>query len=331
MTRGRLEASIALWESSRTKPIIDGEIVPDGLSLIPTMIHPSEMFWRQLHFAEFDISEMSLSSLMIAADNGDFTWAAVPVFAMRRFFHTLPMVRRGSGISKPADLVGKRVGVPEYQQTAAIWARGILEEYFGVSARDIEWFMERGPDRSHGSATGFQPPEGVRLHQIPPEKNIGSMLATGELDATLLYIDNRNLVDRSRQPIDEIADPLFADRAAEERRFFSETGLFPINHTLVVRRSLLERHPWIALNLYKAFEEVRESLHAQARAWLEPFALTGDQNLLAGIGPGEDPMAYGFGKARREIESIARYLQEQGLTSRRVAIEEVFAPSTIEL
>lgn len=331
MSSNALQVSIALWENSRTRAILAGDIVPDGLRLIPTMIHPSEMFWRQLHFAEFDISEMSLSSLMIAADRGDYTWAAIPVFAMRRFFHTLPMVRRGSGIATPADLKGKRVGVPEYQQTAAIWARGILEDFFGVSATDVEWFMERGPDRSHGSATGFHPPEGVRLNQIPPDKDIGSMLASGELDATLLYIADRNLVDRSRRDISDVAEPLFPDVRAEERRFYDETGLYPINHTLVVRRSLLEQNPWIALNLYKAFEAGRERLHADAAAWLDPFVATGQLASVGSLGLANDPLAYGFGRSRREIETIAKYLHRSGLTSRQIAIEELFAPSTLEL
>jgi 4,5-dihydroxyphthalate decarboxylase len=272
-----------------------------------------------------------LSSLMIAADRGDRTWVAVPVFAMRRFFHTMAMVRRGSNIATPADLKGKRVGVPEYQQTAAIWSRGILEDYFDVSATEIEWFMERGPDRSHGSATGFQPPKGVHLNQIPPDKDIGSMLADGELDATLLYIDNRNLVDRSRRNIAEIAYPLFTDIGAEERRFYQETGLFPINHTLVIRRSLLERHPWIALNIYKAFDDARERLQAAASAWLQPFVATGQLESLSGLGNDDDPMAYGFSKAQREIEAIARYLHRSGLTSRQIDISELFSPSTLEL
>lgn len=331
MTGAAIQASIALWGNARTRPILDGTVTPAGLRLIPTMLHPSEMFWRQLHFSEFDISEMSLSSLMIAADRGDRTWTAVPVFAMRRFFHTLPMVAKGSGITKPADLRGKRVGVPEYQQTAAVWARGILDEFFQVSATEIEWFMERGPDRSHGSATGFRQPEGVTLNQIPPEKSIGKMLADGELDATLLYIDDRNLVDRSRHDITEIADPLFADRRAEEHRFYHETGLFPINHVLVVRRSLLERHPWIALNLYKAFDEARERLHSSAVEWLNPFVQTQAIEGIEGLGLSDDPMAYGFAKSRREIDTIARYLFRQGLTSRQILVDEIFAPSTLEL
>src|SRR5262249_38720181 len=149
---------------------------------------------------------------------------------------------------------GKRVGVPEYQQTAAIWSRGILEHEFGVHAREMEWFMERNPDKSHGGSTGFTPPPGVRLQYIPPTTDIGEMLIKGELDATLLYFGRRNLVDRSS--VDYTSDPriqpLF-DPAVEGPRYFGKTGLFPINHTVVARRSLLEKHPWLALNLFSAF------------------------------------------------------------------------------
>jgi 4,5-dihydroxyphthalate decarboxylase len=330
VTRERFEVSIALWENPRTRPLIDGTVEVDGLRLIPSIVHPSEMFWRQLHFADFDISEMSLSSLFIAAGRGDRTWAAIPVYTMRRFFHTSIMVRRGSGISEPKDLVGRRVGVPEYQQTSAIWARGVLEDFYGIAATDIDWYMERGPDRSHGAATGFVPPPGVRLNQIPPDKDIGDMLASGELDATLLYINHRNLVDRSRHEIRDVAEPLFRDRIAEERRYHKATGLFPINHALVVRRTLLDRHPWIALNLFNAFERARVLQAEMARAWIGPFidlagATTPD------IGPEADPMGYGFARARSELEAVSGYLLRQGLTDRQVTIEEAFAESTLAL
>ena len=203
MTRSRLALSIALSDNPNTRPLIDGEVVPEGIALTPTAVHPSEMFWRQLKFAEFDVSEMSMSSLVIATARGPTPWVALPVFTTREFFHTRILVRADAGIAAPADLMGKRVGVPEYQQTAAIWGRGALENEFGVRPRDMEFFMERG-DKSHGGATGFKPPAGVTVHQIPASTNIGEMLTRGELDATLLYLTNPNLVDRSR--IDLSAD-----------------------------------------------------------------------------------------------------------------------------
>ena len=216
------------------------------------------MFWRQLKFAEFDVSEMSMSSLTIATSQGPTQWVALPVFTTREFFHLRILVRAASGIQAPADLKGKRVGVPEYQQTAAIWSRGVLQHEFGVHPRDIELFMERTPETSHGGATGFKPPEGVTVHQIPPTTNIGEMMVRGELDATLLYLTHANLVDRSRIDLanDNRFKPLF-DRAAEAKRYFAKTGIYQINHGMVIRRSIFERHPWAALNIYNAFAKAR--------------------------------------------------------------------------
>ena len=131
------------------------------------MLHPSELFWRQLHFSEFAVSEMSCSSFVIAVERGDTRFVGLPIFTTRRFFHTSILVRRKAGIETPADLSGKRVGVPEYQQTAAVWSRGVLKDDFGVDPKDIEWCMERTPEMSHGGSTGFVPPPGVTVHQIP--------------------------------------------------------------------------------------------------------------------------------------------------------------------
>src|SRR5436309_10999154 len=198
MTASRLELSVALSDNPNTRPLLDGIVQAEGLRLLTTAVHPSEMFWRQLRFGEFDVSEMSMSSLIIATARGPTPWVALPVFTTREFFHTWILVRTDAGIAAPADLAGKRVGVPEYQQTAAIWGRGVLAHEFGVDLKSIDWFMERAPDKSHGGATGFVAPPGIRLSQIPPSTNIGEMLVRSELDATLLYLTHGNLVDRSR-------------------------------------------------------------------------------------------------------------------------------------
>jgi 4,5-dihydroxyphthalate decarboxylase len=327
-----LDASIALSENARTRPIIDGRVKPDGLRLLPTVVHPSEMFWRQLHYGDFDISEMSLASLFIAASRGNKDWAAIPVYSMRRFFHTSIMVRRGSNIHVPKDLIGRKVGVPEYQQTSAVWSRGVLEEFFGVPAAKIEWFMERGPDRSHGAATGFSPPVGVRINQIPASTSIGAMLVSGELDATLLYLGQPNLVDRSTASIEDVTQPLFPDAVAEARRFHAETGLYPINHTLVVRRSLIERHGWVALNIYNAFVRASDVVHADAQAVIQPALETGRiESDAARRLAADNPMPYGLAVARPELERVVDYLVSQGLIARRIALEDVFARSTLEL
>jgi 4,5-dihydroxyphthalate decarboxylase len=332
MSRPRLELSIALAPNENVEAIVDGRIAPEGCRLTPTLVHASEMFWRQLKFADFDVSEMSLSSLLIAISRGDTRWVALPVYTMRKFFHTWIMVRSDAGIAAPADLKGKRVGVPEYQQTSAIWSRGILQHEFGVKPSDIEWHMERTPEKSHGGATGFKPPPGVVLRQIPPSTDIGQMLLRGELDATLLYLTDQNLVDRSRVDIDKAPQirPLFSDPVAEGTRYYTKTGILPINHTLVVKRSVLERHPWVALNLYSAFlrarNEVRDARNKALQLYYDTGLLRDDARKAIGV----DLLAYGA-KAHPVIETIARYVHEQGLTDRVVGLSEIFAPSTLEV
>jgi 4,5-dihydroxyphthalate decarboxylase len=331
MTTYPLELSIALSDNERTRPLIDGRVVPQGIKPVVTVVHPSEMFWRQLRFAEFDVSEMSMSSLIIAASRGDTRWVAIPVFTMRKFFHTSIIVRRDSDIGAPADLRGKRIGVPEYQQTWAIWSRGVLQHEFGVHAREIEWFMERNPEKSHGGATGFTPP-GVQLRYIPPSTNIGEMLVRGELDGALLYLVHPNLIDRSTIDVSSVTRHLFPDPDAEGRRFYAKTGLFPINHTVVVRRALLERHPWIALNLYSAFVAAKEEIARYGASYLHWYFETGllDQRVKHALAE-NDPLAYGFKASRGVLETIAQYVHEQGLSERLVKVEELFAASTRDM
>ena len=315
----------------RTAPILSGAVQPDGIQLLPTPLHASEMFWRQLKFAEFDVSEMSVSSLVIATSNAPTPWVAIPVFTMRHFFHTSVLVRKGAGIEKPGDLRGKRVGVPEYQQTWAVWSRGIFADEFGVQPKDNVWYMERLPEKSHGGATGFTAPPGVEFHYIPSKTNMGEMMVKGELDATVLYLPEKNLIDRSVVDLEARDDirTLFPDPAAEARRYYTKTGMFPINHTVVVRRSLLEREPWIARSLYDAFTRAKALGTSERDGNLEPFVATGVLDPGAREALGRDMMPYGVVAARRELETIARYDFEQGLAKRLVGLDELFAPDCL--
>ncbi|HSV46631.1 MAG TPA: PhnD/SsuA/transferrin family substrate-binding protein [Ramlibacter sp.] len=334
MTHDLLPLSIALTVNERTRPLLDGRIAAQGIALHATALDPSELFWRQLHYGDFDVSEMSLSSLLIAVSRGDLRWVALPVFTSRAMYHTRILVRRDSGIERPADLKGRRVAVPEYQQTAAVWTRGVLQHEFGVHARDMEWYMERGADRSHASATGGAPPPGVQLHTIAADSSISEQLANGGVDAALVTLPpHRNLVDRSR--VDAASLPqvrrLFADPVAESRRYFGRTGIYPINHAVVVRRDLLERHPWIALNLYHAFLEAKRLLEQEAAAVLRAYVDTGlvPADTLEALA--HDPKAYGTKAANATLQALVRYSREQGLIEREVSLDELFAPSTLEL
>jgi 4,5-dihydroxyphthalate decarboxylase len=329
----KLELSAALSVNERTRPLLDGAVSAEAIDWQVTGVHPSEMFWRQLKFAEFDVSEMSVSSLMIATSNGPTEWVGLPIFTERGFSHTMIHVRAGAGIDKPADLIGKKVGVPEYQQTSAVWGRGILQHEFGVDLRKIDWYMERPPEKSHGGSTGFKPPEGIRLQYIPPTTDIGEMMMKGELDATLLYITARNLVDRSKAEVGDRSGirPLFPDREGEGRRFYQKTNILPLNHCVVVRRSVYEQHPWVVLNVYNAFVKAKEYALERATAVLGPYFTTGMLDGQTRSGLRGDPFPYGIKASRPTLEMLAQILHEQGLASRLVKVEEIFAKQTHDL
>lgn len=327
-----LQLSIAMASNPRTWPIFDGRVKPDGVDFTASRVHPSELFWRQLRFADFDISEMSMSSLMMARSSGDDRWVGVPIFTTRRFFHAGILVRRDAGVSTPADLRGKRVGVPEYQQTAALWTRGALQHEFGVEPKDMEFWMERIPSHSHRGAVGFTAPAGVTIHQVPPEKNLGGMMLSGELEAVIHYIVDPNLVDRSTAALWKHPDirPLFPDPLAEGIRYYRKTGIFPINHGMVIRRELAERHPWVVLNLLKAFDRANEVANRERVEHLEYHRATGLLPRELADAVGTAIVRHGVKANRLVLETAARYSHEQGLTPRPVGLEEIFAASAME-
>jgi 4,5-dihydroxyphthalate decarboxylase len=327
-----LDLSIALTNNPRTWPLHDGRVKVDGVALTITPLHASEMFWRQLRFAEFDVSEMSMSSLMIAKNKGDERFIGVPCFTTRFFFHTRILVRRDRGINSPADLKGKKVAVPEYQQTAALWERGVLQHEFGVHPNDMEFWMERQPQLSHGGATGFTPPPGLRFQYIPPNKSIGSMMVSGELDAALHYLRNPNIVDRSTEDLWNHPDikPLFPDQLAEGARYYKKTGIYPINHGMVVKREVYEKNPWVVLNLCKAMEQANDIANAERMAQVEYYLASGTISADSQGALKKPVLAHGVSSNRKILETAAQYSHEQGLTSRQMKLEELFAPSTLD-
>jgi 4,5-dihydroxyphthalate decarboxylase len=329
----KLQLSLIMGANDRSRPVLNGSVQPDGIDLTCTVAHPSEIFWRQLKFQEFDVSEMSLSSLLMAVANGNTDWVGLPIFTSRRFFHTGVWIRTDRGIEKPEDLKGKRVGVPEYQQTAALWSRGVLKHEFGVDPQDIEWWMERTEERSHGGATGFQPPPGVRFNRIPGDDSIGNMLMDGRLDATLLYLTDNNLVDRSRITLE--GNPkfrlLFPDPTAEGRRYYQKTGIFPINHGMVVRRSIYEQNPWVVLNIFNAFRKAKADVAARTRELAATHIDLGLLPIDARKALAVDAYPYGVKSNKLVLETVTEYSHEQGLTPRKVSLDEVFAPSTMDL
>lgn len=328
-----LQLSIGMANNPRTRAIFEGKVKADGIDLIPTAIHASELFWRQLRFGDFDVSEMSVSGLMMAVAGGDKRWVGIPIFTTRRMFQVGTLVRKDSGINKPSDLKGRKLGVPEYQQTAALWTRGFLQHEYDVHPRDIEFWMERNDDRSQGAAVGFKPPPDVRLNYIPNDTNMGQMLLDGKLDGALRYLAGTdNLVDRSTVDLYKHPDfkTLFPDPHAEGVRFYKKTGIYPINHGMVVKREIAEKHPWVILNLFKAFQKANEIAEKARKEAVE-------YHLETGVLPPEMRKAlttpliqHGIAANRKVLETAAQWSFEQGLTPRLIKLEEMFAPSTME-
>ena len=318
---------------------MDGTVQPEGVELIPTYSIGSETFWRQLKFQEFDISAMSISSYLIAKSRG-MDMIAIPVLPSRRFMHTQLSYHVDSGIKDPSDIVGRRIGVEEYQQTASLWTRGILEHDFGVSQYKVHWYMERSEELSHGGATGFTPPRGISFQRIPPDKSLASMLVNHELDVATVhraFQRETNIIDRSTHIRATGGDwskikPLFADRIAEGARFFKKHGYIPANNIYIIRGDIYRKYPWVAFNLYKAFVEAKE-LAQDRLAESIPSGLVFGADYLKKTREifGDDPYPYGVRDNREMLQTIIEYSYEQGLTPERLKIEELFAPSTLDL
>ena len=334
----RPHLSFASSRNPRVAAVLDGLCDPQGVELTPCELQAPDIFWRQLNFAEFDVSEMSLSSLLMLLDRGDETWVALPVFPDRRFFHTFAMVRTDAGIESIEDLKGRRVGVPDYQQTAALWTRTALSQFYNVEASQMQWFMERSPKLSHAGGVGFQGPAGVSMDYIPEDESIGSRLTDGRLDAAivyepaLLFNDEPTTVDRSPVSLPpSVATWMFPDRVAESTRRLAEVGYVPANHCIVVRRSLVERYPWLALNLFDSLVRSKQRYDESLAAGLTLHAALGHADFVRDGEVVLDLYPYGVASNQDMLDVLVAESHRQGLTSNPVPFEKIFAAPTLSL
>jgi 4,5-dihydroxyphthalate decarboxylase len=336
----KLELSIICGTNERVAPLFDGEVEVEGIELIHTKSDASETFYRQLNFEEFEIAEMSMSSYLIAKDQGA-DMVMIPVYPTRRWFHTEMMMHVDAGIKNPSELAGKRIGVPEYQQTSSLWIRGVLEHDFGVSQYSVDWYMERTEELSHGHGTGFQPPEGIKFHRVPPEESLATMLAQHKLDASMgtgrARGEHWNVIDRSsriRPPASawEKIKPVFPDVREEAIRFYKVHGFYPANHGYVIRGDVNEKYPWVAFNLFKAFLQAKEIYQKNLPRSI-PSGLIFGRYYLDETRKifGDDPYPYGVKDNRDYIQTCIDFSFEQGFIKKKPQPEELYAPAVRDL
>ena len=334
----RVNLSLACSRYDRTESILDGTVKADGIDFIVTnTTRPGEIFWRMLLFDEFDCSEMSLASFSVVKTQGKKDWAGLPIFTAKHFFHTDAMVNVDSGIKEPADLEGKKVGVPEYQMSAAVWSRGILHDEFGVKPEKIHWYMGRSRDLSREKVTGMEAPENIDLKMLEGT-TLGEALIKGDLDAVLVYSTTPSLVD-AKNPVltnNPHVKKLFDDPKAEAIRYHKKTGIFPINHTVVLKKDIVETYPWAATNIFKCFDVAKTKAYEKWReleSW-EKFPSTifvNDTILEQRKIFGDDPFTYGVRANLKTIKTLARYLHEQGFVEREPDVDSLFAETTLNL
>ena len=322
----KLSLSVAVGPYDRTRALIDGSVQIDGVEPTCMTLPPEEIFFRALRHAEFDICELSMSSFTVKTAQGGGPYVGVPAFVSRMFRHTSIWVRTDR-IKKPEDLKGKRVGLPEYQLTANVWARAVLEEDYGVKPSDIHWIRGGIEDSDRPEKITISVPKDVRLDNAPAGKSISRLLADGEIDGFIA----------PRPPSLPRNTPnvgwLFPDPAATASDYFKRTGIFPIMHLVGVRRTLVEQHPWLPGAVFKAFSQAKDKaieMLTDPSASKATLPFLEERVAQARALMGDDFWPYGLEANRKTLEAFLRHHHAQGLSSRLVKPEELFHTGTLE-
>jgi 4,5-dihydroxyphthalate decarboxylase len=323
----KLKLSVAVGPYDRTRALVDGSVEIDGVEAVCMTLSPEEIFFRAFRHEAFDICECSLSSFTVKTALGTSPYVGVPAFVSRMFRHT-SIYARTDRIKKPEDLKGKRVGVPEYQLTANVWARAILEEEHGVKPSDVIWVRGGIEDADRPEKITLNLPKDVRLEDAPEGKTISALLDEGAIDGFIA----------PRPPGGKAAHTpnvgwLFADPTAAAKDYYARTKIFPIMHLVGIRRALVEQHPWLPAAVLKGFEEAKAKALEQlfdtsATKVTMPFVEERLKEARALMG--DDFWPYGLEPNRKTLETFLRHHHSQGLSSRLVTPDELFHPSTHE-
>jgi len=324
----KLRVSVAMGNYDRTRPLVDGDVQMDGMDPIYMLLSPEEMFFRAFRDVAFDISELSLSSFAVKTAAGTNPYVGVPVFPSRAFRHTSICIRTDRGIRAPADLKGRRLGTPEYQLTACVWARALLQDQYGVKPSDITWVRGGMEHPGRPEKIALELPADIRIETAPADVTLSQMLERGEIDG-IVGPRAPSCFERGNSSVGW----LFPDPSRTAAEYFRSTGIFPIMHVLGVRRELAKEHPWLPMAAYKAFEQAKSLALARlvdtsATKVTLPFVEEQLRAARALMGP--DFWSYGVEPNRAVLDNFLRHHHAQGLSKRRLTVEELFHPSTFE-
>jgi 4,5-dihydroxyphthalate decarboxylase len=324
----KLRLSVALGHYDRIRPLVDGEAQIEGVDPIYLTQDPEEIFFRAFRHADYDVCELSLSSYSVKTAAANSPYLAIPVFPSRAFRHSAIYVRNDRGIETPQDLKGKRIGVPEYQLTANVWVRLFLEEDYGLKSSDVTWVRGGYEDATRVEKISLRLPPGVFVEDAAPGQTISSLLASGEIDAVIgprapsCFVQGHPKVKY-----------LFEDPQASAAQWYTRTQIFPIMHTVGVRKTLLEAHPWLASALMKGFNKAKEIALARltdTSATKVTLPFVESQLLAARRLMGHDFWSYGFAPNEATIERFLERHHMEGLSSRRLKARELFHPASVE-
>ena len=326
----KIELTLACEQYDRTDALREGRIQPEGIDLVYLALSPQETFWRMLRHLDFDAAEMSLAAWTVAKSRGEDRIIGIPVFTSREFRHSAIYINVGANVAKPADLKGKKVGVPEYMLTAVVWARGILQSEYGVWPKEMKWFTGGQEEPGRQERIELKKPSGVNIEPIPAGATLSAMLDAGRLDAVITPLLPSVYARRSPR-----VRRLFPNFREVEREYYKRTGIFPIMHTVCMKTSLYDKHPWVAQSLYKAFRKSRDEaigkLHDTNALRISLPWVVAEAEESEALFTGGDFWPYGIEPNRKTIQTLIDYLEQQELLERKVRIEELFAPNTFDM